>query len=156
MIYQNFQNLKLSALGLGAMRLPALGDNLSKIDEAAAAVKRSARSRSKSPKQCRISMQGWNPLPPNIKTNGCAERILLSAQPYRIGIERMPNYASISRIRLTISIAPSAQSYPLFPAFVPARSMACSIFSVVTTPNMTGTPVSSETAAIPLDTSLHT
>ena len=69
MIYQNFQNLKLSALGLGAMRLPAFGDNLSKIDEAAAAVKRSARSRSKSPKQCRISMQGWNPLPPNIKSN---------------------------------------------------------------------------------------
>ena len=37
MIYQNFQNLKLSALGLGAMRLPASGDNLSEIDEAAAA-----------------------------------------------------------------------------------------------------------------------
>ena len=43
-------------------------------------------------------------------------------------------------IRFTISIAPNAQSYPLFPALDPARSIACSIFSVVITPNITGTP----------------
>jgi len=65
-------------------------------------------------------------------------------------------FYSISLIRFTISTAPTAQSYPLFPALVPARSMACSIFSVVRTPNITGTPLSSETAAIPFDTSLHT
>ena len=65
-------------------------------------------------------------------------------------------YASISLIRLTISMALSAQSYPLLPAFVPARSMACSILSVVSTPNNTGTPVDSPTDAMPLDTSLHT
>ncbi len=35
MIYNNFQELRLSALGLGAMRLPAAGENLSEIDEAA-------------------------------------------------------------------------------------------------------------------------
>ena len=59
-------------------------------------------------------------------------------------------------IRLTISIAPVAQSKPLLPAFVPARSMACSIVSVVTMPNMTGTPVSSETCAMPFAASLQT
>lgn len=35
MIYNKFQELRLSALGFGAMRLPASGDNLSEIDEAA-------------------------------------------------------------------------------------------------------------------------
>ena len=44
-------------------------------------------------------------------------------------------------MRLTISIAAVATSKPLLPAFVPARSIACSIFSVVMTPNMIGTPV---------------
>jgi len=34
MVYKDFQDLHLSALGLGAMRLPATGDNLSEIDEA--------------------------------------------------------------------------------------------------------------------------
>ena len=34
--------------------------------------------------------------------------------------------------------------------------IACSIFSVVTTPNKTGIPVFNDTCAIPLDTSLHT
>lgn len=34
MVYKDFQNLRLSALGLGAMRLPATGENLSEIDEA--------------------------------------------------------------------------------------------------------------------------
>ena len=36
MIYKNFQDLKLSALGMGTMRLPVVGDDDGVIDEAAA------------------------------------------------------------------------------------------------------------------------
>ena len=65
-------------------------------------------------------------------------------------------YFSISLIKLTISIAPIAESKPLLPALVPALSIACSMFSVVSTPNITGISELSETLAIPLDTSAQT
>lgn len=42
------------------------------------------------------------------------------------------------------------------PDLVPARSMACTMVSVVRTPNMMGIPLFSATLATPLDTSLHT
>ena len=58
--------------------------------------------------------------------------------------------------RLTSSSAAIAASAPLLPAFVPARSIACSMFSVVMTPNVTGTPVWRPTCAMPLAVSLHT
>ena len=35
MIYRNFQDLKLSALGMGAMRLPTVGGNDAEVDTAA-------------------------------------------------------------------------------------------------------------------------
>ena len=42
------------------------------------------------------------------------------------------------------------------PALLPARSIACSIVSVVRTPNITGISVFKLIWAIPFDTSLHT
>lgn len=53
-------------------------------------------------------------------------------------------------------MAAIAASNPLFPALVPALSIACSIFSVVTIPKITGTSVSKLTLAIPFDTSPQT
>ena len=47
----------------------------------------------------------------------------------------------------TISIALTAASHPLLPALVPARSIACSIVSVVSTPKATGTSLSAATGA---------
>ena len=59
-------------------------------------------------------------------------------------------------ITATSSIAVIAPSAPLLPALVPARSIACSIFSVVTTLKVTGTPVDMLACAIPLAASLQT
>jgi hypothetical protein len=51
---------------------------------------------------------------------------------------------------LTISTAVTAASNPLFPAFAPARWIACSSVSHVNTPKITGTPLLSAADAIPL------
>src|SRR5690606_6261564 len=59
-------------------------------------------------------------------------------------------YCSRLRDNVAISIAVNAASAPLFPAFVPARSTACSIVSTVSSPKPIGMPCSSETRAIPL------
>ena len=59
-------------------------------------------------------------------------------------------------MRLTISIAAFAASEPLLPAFVPALSIACSMFSVVNTPNNTGISDERATFAIPLESSAAT
>ena len=75
---------------------------------------------------------------------------------YRFPALTFVSCSHISLLRLTISIAPSAQSYPLFPALLPALAMAWSMFSVVTTPNIVGTPVERATCAVPLETSLQT
>lgn len=71
------------------------------------------------------------------------------------GLTPLKGYSTILD-RLAISMAETAASQPLFPAFVPARSMACSIVSVVKTPNMTGIPVFNEMAAMPFAASLQT
>ena len=54
------------------------------------------------------------------------------------------------RSRFAISSAVDAAAHPLLPALVPARSTACSMVSVVRTPNTTGTPVSRLALAMPL------
>jgi hypothetical protein len=46
-----------------------------------------------------------------------------------------------------------AASKPLLPLLAPARSMACSNVSQVSTPNDTGTPNSSDVCASPLEAS---
>ena len=53
-------------------------------------------------------------------------------------------------------MADFAASEPLFPAFVPALSIACSMLSVVNTPKITGMPVSKLTDATPFETSAQT
>src|SRR5580704_14070291 len=58
-------------------------------------------------------------------------------------------YASRRRSRFAISIAANAASAPLLPAFPPARSTACSMVSVVSTPNAIGTPDTSAMRARP-------
>src|SRR5207244_3201974 len=66
-----------------------------------------------------------------------------------------PPYEAFSEIffrRSAISIAARAASQPLLPAFAPARSIACSSVSVVSTPKMTGILDSSATRATPVVT----
>ena len=60
--------------------------------------------------------------------NGAAAAAAYQQEP-----ERGRRYP-MTFIRLPISIAVMAASKPLLPAFVPARSIACSIVSVVRTP----------------------
>ena len=66
---------------------------------------------------------------------------------------RYPSVRYICRNSFAISIAERAASNPLFPALVPALSIACYKVSVVSTPKETGTPESSVTCAIPFVTS---
>ena len=62
-------------------------------------------------------------------------------QIFGVYINRLAeNY--ILRRTLTISMATIAASNPLLPAFVPLRSIACSMVSVVNTPKIQGIPVS--------------
>src|SRR5215469_4023196 len=62
--------------------------------------------------------------------------------------------ATSLRRRLTISIAASAASKPLFPALMPALFSACSSVSQVSTPKLCGIPVSCCDWPMPRDTSL--
>ena len=55
--------------------------------------------------------------------------------------------ASMSR---AVSMATSAVLAPMSLTLPPARSRACSLFSVVNTPKIAGTPVSSATELMPL------
>ena len=50
----------------------------------------------------------------------------------------------------TIEQAVEAAAQPLLPALAPARSTACSMVSVVSTPKITGTPLSRPILAMPL------
>ena len=74
--------------------------------------------------------------------------------PYRFLFRAAGQPSFLSR--LAISMADMAPSAPLLPAFVPARSMACSMFSVVTTEKIVGTPVCMPTWAMPFEASLQT
>ena len=60
------------------------------------------------------------------------------------------NRSASVRRSCAISIAVIAASKPLLPAFVPARSTACSTVFVVRTPKAIGTPVSAAMLAKPL------
>ena len=99
--------------------------------------------------------------PRDTETAGCI--LLQSAVPYKarsvltakLRLSRRC-HTSMVRSKFTISMAPWAHSAPLLPALVPVRSMACSMVSVVRTPNNTGTPLLSAAWAMPLDTSAHT
>src|SRR5207249_955920 len=64
-------------------------------------------------------------------------------------LEHQPAPFGIWRKRSTISSAVAAASRPLLAAPGADRSRACSTFSVVSTPKMTGIPVSSCTRAMP-------
>ena len=57
---------------------------------------------------------------------------------------------------VALNMADIAESHPLLPDLLPARSIACSMESVVNTPKTIGIPVSKLTVAIPFETSAHT
>src|SRR5512135_3283834 len=54
------------------------------------------------------------------------------------GLMTSRHYAPISAYKSNISMTTVIASNPLFPALVPARSIACSIVSVVNSPKETG------------------
>ena len=61
-----------------------------------------------------------------------------------------PKGGQVSVPRSFVSMAETAASQPLFPALLPARSIACSSVSVVSTPKLTGTPPLRAVLAMPL------
>src|SRR6266446_6546488 len=67
--------------------------------------------------------------------------------------EQNHHFGKTSLYKFTNSTADIAASNPLFPAFTPARSIACSRVSAVTIPYKTGTPDSIPACAMPLVTS---
>ena len=100
---------------------------------------------------------------PRVEDEICTrEKLLTGAHPRTLMSVSVADNSNLHRVphiffkRLAISIAAIAESAPLLPAFVPARSIACSMFSVVTTPKIVGTPVWRPTCATPFETSLHT
>src|SRR5205085_10837849 len=77
----------------------------------------------------------------------------------RLGVAEQVDHVShqpSSRRNSAIRMTALAASSPLCRFPPPARASACSIVSTVSTPNATGTPVSSDTRAIPFAASLHT
>ena len=93
----------------------------------------------------------------HVLSNGYIKAIrFLTLYHFRRGFKRFSTNYSNERFKFAISMADTAQSAPLFPAFVPARSMACSMVSVVTMPKITGTPVAVPAWAMPFAASLQT
>ena len=73
-----------------------------------------------------------------------------------IGAEKYGVYAYIKHFALNDQETNRTGMLCTWSNELPARSIACSILSVVRTPNITGILLCKETLAIPLETSLHT